>query len=102
MAKKKKKVLRPWRHLIPEGWVFNMSYNHRNDGSALFTVPLTEGGTRTYRIRAGWNVGWDPKVEAFGEAALRRLFELHPELRPAREPEPAQLDACAEVAARPG
>ncbi|MBW3243297.1 hypothetical protein KUV57_11375 [Epibacterium sp. DP7N7-1] len=94
MAKKKKQPApRPWRHLIPEGWHFRMSYDHRGDGCALFTVPLTEVVTRTYRIRAGWNVGWNSKVEAFGEAALRRLFELHPELRSEARIKPAEA-AC--------
>lgn len=74
---------RPWRHLIPPGWTFRMSYDHRGDGSALFTVPLGGGVSRTFRIRAGWTVAWNPKIEAFGEAALRRLLELRPELRAA-------------------
>ncbi|WP_411839900.1 hypothetical protein [Paracoccus sp. ME4] len=75
-----------------------MAYDHRGDGSALFTVPLAGGVSRTFRIRAGWTVTWNPKVEAFGEAALRRLYEIRPELRPAMGP--AGVDDPAPAAAR--
>lgn len=82
MTAKRQSAPRPWRHLIPAGWVFAMSYDNRGDGSALFGVPMPGGERRTYRIRSGAGVGWNPEVEAFGEAALRRLFELYPDLKP--------------------
>lgn len=96
MKKRKPFQPRPWRHLLPAGWKFRMSYDHRGDGSALFLVPIAGDLTRTYRIRAGWSVAWKPKVEAFGEAALRRLLEIHPELLPA-EMKPDTLGLAAEI-----
>ena len=69
--------MKEWKKDIPDGWKYRMSYDPRGDGSAIFTGP---NGERV-RVRASFDLGWNSKTEPFGAAALRRLFELYPQLR---------------------
>lgn len=66
-----------WKENIPVGWKYHMVYNQRGEGSAVFRGPNGE----YKRIGPSYSLGWDSKTEAFGEAALRHLFKLFPELR---------------------
>lgn len=60
-----------WKKDIPDGWKYSMVYNHRGDGSAVFSHPATG---RRHRIGSSFDLGWDAKNEPFGAAALRRLL----------------------------
>jgi hypothetical protein len=69
--------MKEWKKDIPVGWKYRMSYDLRGDGSAIFTGP---NGERV-RVRPSFTLGWNSKSEPFGAAALRRLFEMYPQLK---------------------
>ena len=66
-----------WKENLPEGWKFRMHYDLNGNGSAIFTGPFGE----RKRIKPSPFLYWDSGSESFGEAALRKLFELYPDLK---------------------